>query len=169
MILVKGFMNHILAENTYFTNHAEWLEHWIMAFINKPENNYQIILKNHIRIVFITNYQYHPFHYWAKVSQTAFFTLLTKTWNKPELFKTSQNNPKLPETTQKQPKRPKKLEKWPKTTQNFEIEEILEFLTSFRFSSLGLWSKKYQVFRLLTKSRKYPISKVLISNLEFIF
>ena len=40
-IPVEVFMNHILAENTSFKNHAEWTEHKIIAF--KPENKYQII------------------------------------------------------------------------------------------------------------------------------
>ena len=30
MILVQVFMNHILVENTYFTNHIEWTKHKIM-------------------------------------------------------------------------------------------------------------------------------------------
>ena len=31
MIQVEVFMNHILAENTYFTNHIEWTEHTFMV------------------------------------------------------------------------------------------------------------------------------------------
>ena len=30
-ILVEVFTNHILVENTYFTNHIEWTEHTITA------------------------------------------------------------------------------------------------------------------------------------------
>ena len=40
-ILVEVFTNHILAENTYFMNHAEWTEHKIMVL--KLANKYQII------------------------------------------------------------------------------------------------------------------------------
>ena len=41
MILVEVFTNHISAENLYFTNHIEWIEHKIMGF--KPANRYEII------------------------------------------------------------------------------------------------------------------------------
>ena len=40
-ILVEVFMNHILAESTYFTNHIEQGEHSIMVL--KLSNKYQII------------------------------------------------------------------------------------------------------------------------------
>ena len=40
-ILVEVFMNHILAENMYLTNHREWTEHKIMVL--KPTIKYQII------------------------------------------------------------------------------------------------------------------------------
>ena len=39
MILLEVFMNHILAECTYFTNHMEWTEHIIMVakFVNRNQ------------------------------------------------------------------------------------------------------------------------------------
>ena len=40
-ILIEVFPNHILVENTYFTNHIEWTEYIIMVL--KPVNKYQII------------------------------------------------------------------------------------------------------------------------------
>ena len=40
-ILVEVFMNHMLAESTYFTNHIEWTEHKIMAI--KYANKNKII------------------------------------------------------------------------------------------------------------------------------
>ena len=40
-ILVEVFMNRILAENMYLTNHIECTEHKIMVL--KPANKYQII------------------------------------------------------------------------------------------------------------------------------
>ena len=45
MILVEVFMNHILAENTYFTNHIERREHKIL----------------------IDDFHHYPFLYQAKV------------------------------------------------------------------------------------------------------
>ena len=44
VILVEVFMNHILAENTYLTNHIEQAECKIMS---KPANKYQIIQQGH--------------------------------------------------------------------------------------------------------------------------
>ena len=38
---VEVFTNHILAENTYFTNQRERIDHKIMVL--KPVNKYQII------------------------------------------------------------------------------------------------------------------------------
>ena len=40
-ILVEVFTNHIVAENTYFANHIEWIEHAVVVL--KPANKYQII------------------------------------------------------------------------------------------------------------------------------
>ena len=40
-ILVKVFMKHILAKDTYFTNHTEWTECKIMVL--KPASKYKII------------------------------------------------------------------------------------------------------------------------------
>ena len=40
MILVEVFMNHILAENTYFMNHIESTEHKIMFL--KPTSKYKL-------------------------------------------------------------------------------------------------------------------------------
>ena len=40
-ILGEVFMNHIFAENKYFTDHIELREHKIMVL--KPANKYQII------------------------------------------------------------------------------------------------------------------------------
>ena len=37
-VLVEVFLNHILAEDTYFMNHTERTEHKIMVF--KPANKY---------------------------------------------------------------------------------------------------------------------------------
>ena len=44
-IFVKVFMNHILAENKYFTNHIEQTEDNIMVL--NPPNKYQIIWQCH--------------------------------------------------------------------------------------------------------------------------
>ena len=41
MILGKVSTNHILAENTYFTNPIEWTE--LKITVLKPANKYQII------------------------------------------------------------------------------------------------------------------------------
>ena len=71
-ILVKVFTNHILAENTYFTNHAEWIEHNIMVL--KPANKNQIIRPCHNSL--ITDYQYHALLYRAKVLQTFIYYLI---------------------------------------------------------------------------------------------
>ena len=40
-VLVEVFTNHILAKNTNFTNHMEWIEH--KTTVLKPANNHQII------------------------------------------------------------------------------------------------------------------------------
>ena len=50
-ILVEVFMNHISAENTYFTNHIEWTNHKIMAF--KSANRYQIIRQSLLSMISI--------------------------------------------------------------------------------------------------------------------
>ena len=65
-ILLKVFTNHILAENTYSTNHKEWGEHKIIVLI--PANRYQIIRQYHsFKNILIDDYQYNPFLYGAKV------------------------------------------------------------------------------------------------------
>ena len=70
---VGVFTNHILAENTYFTNKREWTDHKIMVL--KPENKYQIIRQRHIsRNILITDFQHHLFLCWAKVVNIKFFT-----------------------------------------------------------------------------------------------
>ena len=55
-ILAKIFMNHILAENTYFMNHIEWTECNIMVI--KLVNKYQVILQCHNFKNIITSYIY---------------------------------------------------------------------------------------------------------------
>ena len=40
LILVGLFRKHILAENTFFTNHTEWLKHWILVFITSYFQNH---------------------------------------------------------------------------------------------------------------------------------
>ena len=45
MILGETFTNHILAENTYFTNRIEETEHRIVVL--KLSNKYQIICQRH--------------------------------------------------------------------------------------------------------------------------
>ena len=66
MILAEVFMEHILTENTYFTNHIERTEHKIMVL--KPANKYQIIWQYHnLKNMLIGNCQHHPFLYRAKV------------------------------------------------------------------------------------------------------
>ena len=45
-IQVEVFAKHILAENTYFTNHRDWIDHKNMFL--KPANKYQIIWQRHI-------------------------------------------------------------------------------------------------------------------------
>ena len=44
-ILVEVFTSHSLAANSYFTNHAKWIEHKIVGF--KPANKYHIIWQCH--------------------------------------------------------------------------------------------------------------------------
>ena len=49
--------NHILAENTYFTNHIELTEHKIIVLI--PANRYQIIRQfRNFKNIPIDDYQY---------------------------------------------------------------------------------------------------------------
>ena len=56
-ILVKVLTNHILAENTYFTNHIELTEHKIIVLI--PANRYQIIRQfRNFKNILIDDYQY---------------------------------------------------------------------------------------------------------------
>ena len=90
--------------------------------------------------------------------------------------RTSKNDPKPAETTRNQPKQPKNIAKRPKATQNFEIKEIWNFplVFVFRISSpnaqiQAFWAKKYQLSNLSMKFSMYPISKVVISNLTFVF
>ena len=65
-ILVEVFTNHILAENTYFTNYKEWTEHKIIVL--KPVNNYQIIQQCHkFKNILINDFQHRSFFYQAKV------------------------------------------------------------------------------------------------------
>ena len=65
-ILGETFMNQILAENTYFTNHREWTEHKIMVL--KAANKYQIIWHCHnFKNILIADFQHHSFLCWAKV------------------------------------------------------------------------------------------------------
>ena len=66
MILVEVLTNHILAKNTYFTNHIELTEHKIIVL--KPGNKYQIIWQFHyFKNIVFENFQHPPFPYRAKV------------------------------------------------------------------------------------------------------
>ena len=72
-ILVEVFKNHILAQNTYFTNHTELTEHKIMVF--KLANKYQIIWqRHHFKNILIDDFQHHPILYRATLLQTSVFT-----------------------------------------------------------------------------------------------
>ena len=65
-ILVEVFMNHILAENTYFMNHVEWTEHKKTTL--KFANKYRILWQCHcFKSTLIDCFQHHPFLYQAKV------------------------------------------------------------------------------------------------------
>ena len=65
-ILVEVFTNRILAENTNFTNHAEWTEHKITAW--KSVNKCQVIWQSHsFKSTLINYFQHHLFIYQAKV------------------------------------------------------------------------------------------------------
>ena len=65
-ILVEVFTNHILAENTNFTNQIGWTEHEIMVL--KPANKYKIIWQCHnFENIFIDDLLHHPILYRAKV------------------------------------------------------------------------------------------------------
>ena len=64
MILVGVFMNHVLTENTYFTNHLEWTKHKIMVL--KPASKYKIIWQCHnFENIFINNFLHHQILYWV--------------------------------------------------------------------------------------------------------
>ena len=69
-----------------------------------------------------------------------------------------------------------KIAKRPEKNQNFKIGEICNFLPAFAVQVLSpnaqsqpFWAKIYQLSNLLAKFCLYPISKVLIENLTFIF
>ena len=65
-ILVEVFMNHILAKNTYFTNHIEWTEHKIV--IVKPANKYQIVWQCHnFKNILISDFHHYQFLYQTKL------------------------------------------------------------------------------------------------------
>ena len=55
--LVEVFMNDILAENTYFTNHLGWTGHKIMVL--KPTNKYKIIQQWHNFESILNNFLHH--------------------------------------------------------------------------------------------------------------
>ena len=60
--LTLVFTNHILAENTFFTNHIKQTEHKIMVL--RHANRYQIIQQCHnFKNILINNFQYGP---WSK-------------------------------------------------------------------------------------------------------
>ena len=57
-ILFEVLTNHLLAENTCFTNHIESTEHKIMVF--KPANKYQIIWQCYnFKNILIDDFQQH--------------------------------------------------------------------------------------------------------------
>ena len=71
-MLGEVFLNRILAESTYFTNHVEWTEHKIMA--SKLANTYQIIWQCHsFKSTLIHYFQYHPFLYKASFGSIIFY------------------------------------------------------------------------------------------------
>ena len=93
-------------------------------------------------------------------------TVRTKNLNEP-------NDPKPAKMTQNQPIRPKKIAKQPGTTQNFEIRiifnQLLLFSLRVQVSKFGRFGSKSINFLILTKFCVYSISKILISNLTFVF
>ena len=65
-ILVEVFTIHILAEDTYFTNHVEWTEHKTMVL--KPANKYQIIRQQLFAtsIISLSSKSFVNIFYWAE-------------------------------------------------------------------------------------------------------
>ena len=73
-ILVEVFTNHILAENTYFTNHTKWTEHKIMVF--NSANKCQIISQRHnFKNILINDFQHHLLPHQVIVLKPSFFTV----------------------------------------------------------------------------------------------
>ena len=65
-ILVEFFTNHILEENTNFTNHLGWTEQKIMVL--KPANKYKIIWQWHdFENIFVDNFLPDPILYQPQV------------------------------------------------------------------------------------------------------
>ena len=66
-ILVDVFTNHVLVENTHFTNHLGLTEH--KNIVLKFENTYKIIRQCHnFENILIDGFFHHPILYQAKVS-----------------------------------------------------------------------------------------------------
>ena len=73
-ILVEVFMNRILAENMYLTNHIECTEHKIMVL--KPANKYQIIWYCHnFENILIDNFWHHSISLLSKSFQISFLQI----------------------------------------------------------------------------------------------
>ena len=75
-ILAEVFMNQILAENKYFTNHIKWTEHSIMVL--NPANKCQIIWQyRNFKSILIDSFHLHPFLYWAtgKIIETIYYCI----------------------------------------------------------------------------------------------
>ena len=63
--LVEVLRNHILAENTCFTNCIEWTEN--KAMVLKQANKCQIVWCHDYKNILISNFHHHPFPDWTKV------------------------------------------------------------------------------------------------------
>ena len=65
-VLVEVFTIHILAEDTYFTNHVEWTEHKTMVL--KPTNKYQIIRQQRFATstISLSSKSFVNIFYWAE-------------------------------------------------------------------------------------------------------
>ena len=85
-ILVEVFMNRILAENMYLTNHIECTEHKIMVL--KPANKYQIIWYCHnFENILIDDFWHHSISLLSKSFQISFLQI-AKTRQFKDLFTT---------------------------------------------------------------------------------
>ena len=105
----------------------------------------------------------------------AFFTVLTKTWNKPKWPEMNQIDLKQSETTRNQLKRSKILRndlKQPKLSKVgksgiFYLLLFFKFLT--QMPKFGYFGPKSVNFLIFTKFHSYPILKVLIPHLTLVF